>query len=154
MVPQPQTISNYNKYTNAVERSHQILATNNVLRKCTRWWKTLFFHLIDTSPVQSTAKPAPPPLGEFETVHIPVFTKDKKHCVVCFKKTKADNIAVHHNVGRSTCMYVHVCDGGKRTALQSFTPGIIISLKFIVYYCNCALFLTYIKKKINKKIIK
>ena len=48
---------------------------------------------------------------------------------------------------------VHVCDGEKRTALQSFTPGIIISLKFIVYYCDCALFLTYIKK-INKKIIK
>ena len=91
VVPQPQTVSNYNEYMNAVERSDQILATNNVLRKCTRWWKTLFFHLIDTSPVQSTAKPAPPPLGEFETVHVPVLTKVKKRCVVCYKKTKADN---------------------------------------------------------------
>lgn len=34
VVPQPQTISNYNKYMNAVDRSSQILATNNVLRKC------------------------------------------------------------------------------------------------------------------------
>ena len=43
VVPQPKTISNYNKYMNAVDRSDQILATNNVLRKCMRWWKTLFF---------------------------------------------------------------------------------------------------------------
>ena len=27
--------------------SHQILNTNNVLRKCVQWWKTLFFHIID-----------------------------------------------------------------------------------------------------------
>lgn len=53
MVPQPQTISNYNKYMNAVDRSDQILATNNVLRKCMRWWKTLFFHLIDVAVVNS-----------------------------------------------------------------------------------------------------
>ena len=140
VVPQPKTISNYNKYINAVDRSDQILATNNVLRKCMRWWKTLFFHLIDIAvvnsfilfkehqakfpdnealrrspdyslaqfreelvrqlcdfpeydvpPVHGTAKPAPPPPGEFETVHIPVFSKEKKRCVVCYKKTKADN---------------------------------------------------------------
>ena len=38
---------------NAVDRSDQILATNNVLRKCLRWWKTLFFHLIDIAVVNS-----------------------------------------------------------------------------------------------------
>ena len=38
---------------NAVDRSDQILATNNVLRKCMRWWKTLFFHLIDIAIVNS-----------------------------------------------------------------------------------------------------
>ena len=37
VVPQPQVISNYNKYMNAVDRSDQILATNNVLRKCMKW---------------------------------------------------------------------------------------------------------------------
>ena len=41
VVSQPKAISNYNKYMNAVDRSDQILATNNV--KCMRWWKTLFF---------------------------------------------------------------------------------------------------------------
>ncbi|XP_015774285.1 PREDICTED: piggyBac transposable element-derived protein 4-like [Acropora digitifera] len=50
-IPQPGVISNYNKYMNAVDRSDQILATHNVLRKCVRWWKTLFFHLIDMAIV-------------------------------------------------------------------------------------------------------
>lgn len=45
-VHQPKTVSNYNKYMNALDRSDQILATNNVLRKCMRWWKTLFFHVM------------------------------------------------------------------------------------------------------------
>lgn len=53
VVPQPQTISNYNKYMNGVDRSDQIIATNNVLRKCMSWWKTLFFHLIDIAVVNS-----------------------------------------------------------------------------------------------------
>lgn len=53
VVYQPRTVSNYNKYINAVDRSDQILATNNVLRKCVRWWKTLFFHLIDIAVVNS-----------------------------------------------------------------------------------------------------
>ena len=53
VVHQPKTVSNYNKYMNAVDRSDQILATNNVLRKCIRWWKTLFFHLVDIAVVNS-----------------------------------------------------------------------------------------------------
>ena len=53
VVYQPKTVSNYNKYMNAVDRSDQILATNNVLHKCMRWWKTLFFHLIDIAVVNS-----------------------------------------------------------------------------------------------------
>ena len=53
VVSQPKAVSNYNKYINAVDRSDQILATNNVLRKCMRWWKTLFFHLIDIAVVNS-----------------------------------------------------------------------------------------------------
>jgi len=53
VVQQPQAIASYNQYMNAVDRSDQILATNNVLRKCKRWWKTLFFHLIDIAVVNS-----------------------------------------------------------------------------------------------------
>ena len=52
-VPQPRAIVNYNKFMNAVDRSDQILGTHNVLRKCVRWWKTLFFHLIDIAVVNS-----------------------------------------------------------------------------------------------------
>ena len=133
VVRQPQAIATYNKYMNAVDRSDQILATNNVLRKCRRWWKTLFFHLIDIAvvnsyilfrehqvqfpdvvelqrtadyslahfreeivrqicgfpeysepPVVSAAGPFPP--HKFETVHMPVFTNEKKNCVVCYKQ--------------------------------------------------------------------
>lgn len=53
VIQQPKAIATYNKYMNAVDRSDQILATNNVLRKCLRWWKTLFFHLIDIAVVNS-----------------------------------------------------------------------------------------------------
>ena len=30
-----------------VDRSDQLIGTNNIMRKCLRWWKTLFFHLFD-----------------------------------------------------------------------------------------------------------
>ena len=36
LVYQPKTVSNYNKYMNAVDRSVQILATNNM-----RWWQNV-----------------------------------------------------------------------------------------------------------------
>ena len=53
LVKQPQAIATYNKYMNGVDRSDQILATYNVLRRCKRWWKVLFFHLIDIAVVNS-----------------------------------------------------------------------------------------------------
>ena len=46
-------IANYNKYMNAVDSSDQIIATHNILRKCVRWWKTMFFHLVDMTIVNS-----------------------------------------------------------------------------------------------------
>ena len=52
VVSQTRAISNY-KFMNAVDRLDQILATNNVNRKCTMWWKTLFFHLIHIAMVNS-----------------------------------------------------------------------------------------------------
>ena len=50
-VSQPKAISRYTQYMNAVDRSDQLLAVNSVSRKCYRWWKTLFFHLIDMAVV-------------------------------------------------------------------------------------------------------
>ncbi|XP_066926570.1 piggyBac transposable element-derived protein 4-like [Clytia hemisphaerica] len=52
-VKQPKVISEYKSYMNGVDKSDQILSSNNLLRKCLRWWKTLFFHLIDIAIVNS-----------------------------------------------------------------------------------------------------
>ena len=38
---------------NGVDRSDQMLSHHNVLMKCMRWWKTLFFHMIDIAVVNS-----------------------------------------------------------------------------------------------------
>jgi len=32
---------------NGVDKSDQLLAKYNLLRKCVKWWKTLFFHMVD-----------------------------------------------------------------------------------------------------------
>ena len=45
-VKQPKVIAEYNSYMNGVDKSDQILSSHNILRKCFRWWKTLFFDLI------------------------------------------------------------------------------------------------------------
>ena len=52
-VVQPLAIHRYNQYMNAVDRSDQMLACHSVYRKCYRWWKTLFFHLIDIAIANS-----------------------------------------------------------------------------------------------------
>ena len=52
-VPQPLAIHEYNQYMNGVDRSDQMLAYYSVKRKCYKWWKTLFFHLIDIAVVNS-----------------------------------------------------------------------------------------------------
>ncbi|XP_020603908.1 piggyBac transposable element-derived protein 4-like [Orbicella faveolata] len=52
-VQQPLAFQAYNRYMNAVDRSDQILATHNVQRKCLKWWKAIFFHLIDLAVVNS-----------------------------------------------------------------------------------------------------
>ena len=48
---QPMAIHTYNKYMNSVDKSDQILSTNNVIRKCLHSWKTLFFHMIDIAVI-------------------------------------------------------------------------------------------------------
>lgn len=50
-VKQPFVIHRYNRFMNGVDRSDQILAKYNLLRKCLRWWKTMFYHLIDIATV-------------------------------------------------------------------------------------------------------
>lgn len=52
-VKQPKVIEIYNQHMNGVDLSDQRLASNNVLRRCMRWWKTLFFHCIDIAVVNS-----------------------------------------------------------------------------------------------------
>ena len=50
-IKQPSCIERYNKFMNGVDKSDQLLSKYNILRKCLRWWKTLFFHLIDIAIV-------------------------------------------------------------------------------------------------------
>ena len=38
---------------NGVDRSDQMLANNHCSRKCRKWWKVLFFHLIDIAVVNA-----------------------------------------------------------------------------------------------------
>ena len=53
LVKQPQIFKTYNMKMNAVDRSDQILSAFSTRRKCVRWWKTSFFHLIDIAVVNS-----------------------------------------------------------------------------------------------------
>lgn len=52
-VIQPKAIHDYNMYMNGVDRSDQLLGKSSALRKCMRWWKTLFFHMVDIAVVNS-----------------------------------------------------------------------------------------------------
>ena len=50
---QPRAISDYNKFMKGVDQSDQLLSYYNVLRKSDKFWKTLFFHVIDISVVNA-----------------------------------------------------------------------------------------------------
>ena len=52
-IKQPIAIHNYIQHMNAVYRSDEILAENNILRGYMQWWQTLFFHMIDIAVVNS-----------------------------------------------------------------------------------------------------
>ena len=52
-ISQPKVVANCNKFMNGVDRSDQILTTNSVPCKSTKWWETLFYHLIDMAVVNS-----------------------------------------------------------------------------------------------------
>ena len=53
LVKQPKIFQTYNMKMNAVDRSDQILSAFSTPWKCVRWWKTLFFCLIDIAVVNS-----------------------------------------------------------------------------------------------------
>lgn len=52
-INKPLLVHEYNTGMLGVDKSDQIIATYNVLRKCVRWWKTLFFHAVDIVCVNS-----------------------------------------------------------------------------------------------------
>lgn len=49
----PKLVDDYNSGMLGVDKSDQMIASYNVLIKCVRWWKTLFFHSIDIACVNS-----------------------------------------------------------------------------------------------------
>ncbi|XP_059168114.1 piggyBac transposable element-derived protein 4-like [Physella acuta] len=52
-VDQPHIIQEYNSHMGGVDKSDQLINKYNVLRKTKTFWKTLFFHFIDISRVNS-----------------------------------------------------------------------------------------------------
>ena len=48
---QPKRIERYKKFVNGIDRSDQALAKNSALRKSMKWWKNLFYHMIDMALV-------------------------------------------------------------------------------------------------------
>ncbi len=52
-IRRPKCIEDYNQYMNGVDKSDQLISRYCVLIKSWRWWKTLFFHLIDMACVNS-----------------------------------------------------------------------------------------------------
>lgn len=52
-IRKPRLVEEYNAGMLGVDRSDQLIASYNVLMKCVRWWKTLFFHCIDIAVVNS-----------------------------------------------------------------------------------------------------
>ena len=52
-VPIPIVVAKYNASMGGVDKSDQYLAYHNVLRRTVRYWKTLFYHMVDIVVVNS-----------------------------------------------------------------------------------------------------
>ena len=46
-------IEKYNAYMGGVDKSDKLLSYHNVQRKTLRYWKTLFYHMIDIAAVNA-----------------------------------------------------------------------------------------------------
>ena len=55
MVRRPLVVDEYNIYMRGVDKGDQLINLYNVLIKSLRWWKTLFFHMIDIAIVNSSS---------------------------------------------------------------------------------------------------
>ena len=53
IVKQPKVVQDYNAHMGGVDRSDQLLSNYDILRKTTKYWKTLFFHFIDIAIINS-----------------------------------------------------------------------------------------------------
>ena len=53
IVRQPLLVKDYNKHMSGVDKSDQYISRYETLRKTHRWWKTLFFHMLDVARVNS-----------------------------------------------------------------------------------------------------
>ena len=52
-VSQPEVVRDYNKYMGGVDRSDQMIGKYKVLRRSSKFWKTIFYHMIDIAKVNS-----------------------------------------------------------------------------------------------------
>ena len=89
-VKQPAVIKDYNSFMNGVDKSDQLLSAYNLHRKCVRWWKTLFFHLIDIATVNAFIL--------FKTQaqrfpHMQGLERSKRFSVLEFREELARNLA-------------------------------------------------------------
>jgi hypothetical protein len=48
-VPLPAAIKQYNRFMGGVDKSDQLISYHRVLRQCKRYWKTLWYHLLEIS---------------------------------------------------------------------------------------------------------
>ena len=48
-IPIPVMIAQYNRYMGGVDKSDQLLQYHSSLRRATRYWKTLFYHMLDVA---------------------------------------------------------------------------------------------------------
>ena len=52
-IQHPLVVEKYNQFMGGVDKSDQFLAYHNILRKTVRYWKTLFYHLVDIAVVNA-----------------------------------------------------------------------------------------------------